>query len=497
VLLTMMALLLGANTINLGADLGAMGAALHLLLYGSTRLYVVLFAVACALLEVFMRYESYVRILKWTAASLFAYVATAFAVNIPWGQVGYHTLMPEIVWGKDYLVSIVAVLGTTITPYCFFWQSSEEAEVTLFRWGGIRGLFGRLPSKPSVTVLARRTAAGSAWVQRAFRMRCAGRQRSAISRRRAGVTRRGCSRRPLAGCAPLPPTAARALLRKCDARPVARLIQLRPLFFFWRSVDRRLICLQQFETEKQLTILLAHSIREFAIIWTRVQPRIGRGPALWRRSRGKGVTMGRRIIGIALAMFVAQGSASARADLFVFHQTSATVSDLSVSSSISINGNLSDLPTVTSRSNPINFGDLKDLFLSTNGYPTPFSLADFCPSSPGGPVACNRELSYQGFPDWFISPSAIDFIDARDENQFDITGFGASSTIYVASDYEGSPDCGITGRCFVTGYWALVPEPPALALLITGLLALGFIGLRRAATRWYAGSTLARLKTSS
>ena len=128
VLLTMVALLLAANTINLGADLGAMGAALHLLLRGSARLYVVIFAVVCALLEVFMRYENYVRILKWTAVSLFAYVATALAVNVPWGQVAHHTLVPEIVWSKDYLVSIVAVLGTTITPYCFFWQSSEEAE---------------------------------------------------------------------------------------------------------------------------------------------------------------------------------------------------------------------------------------------------------------------------------------------------------------------------------------------------------------------------------
>ena len=60
--------------------------------------------------------------------SLFSYVATALAVDVPWSQVAYHTFVPELVWNKDYLVSIVAVLGTTITPYCFFWQSSEEAE---------------------------------------------------------------------------------------------------------------------------------------------------------------------------------------------------------------------------------------------------------------------------------------------------------------------------------------------------------------------------------
>jgi Mn2+/Fe2+ NRAMP family transporter len=126
-LLAIVALLLVANTINLGADLGAMGAALQLLLHGSAQVYVVVFAVVCALLEVYSRYEDYVRVLKWTALSLFAYVATALTVDMPWGKVAYHTLVPSLIWSKDYLVSIVAVLGTTITPYCFFWQSSEEA----------------------------------------------------------------------------------------------------------------------------------------------------------------------------------------------------------------------------------------------------------------------------------------------------------------------------------------------------------------------------------
>jgi NRAMP (natural resistance-associated macrophage protein)-like metal ion transporter len=127
-LLVIVALLLVANIINLGADLGAMGAALGLLLGGPIKLYVVLFAVLCALLEVFSRYEEYVRILKWSAVSLFAYVATALAVGVPWGKVAYSTLVPHLIWSTDYLVGIVDVLGTTITPYCFFWQSSEEAE---------------------------------------------------------------------------------------------------------------------------------------------------------------------------------------------------------------------------------------------------------------------------------------------------------------------------------------------------------------------------------
>jgi NRAMP (natural resistance-associated macrophage protein)-like metal ion transporter len=127
-LLAIVALLVVANVINLGADLGAMAAALQLIVGGSTHLYVVGFAVLCALLEVFLRYENYVRVLKWTAVSLFAYVATAFAVDVPWAQVICHIAVPSVTLDADYLVAIVAVLGTTITPYCFFWQSSEEAE---------------------------------------------------------------------------------------------------------------------------------------------------------------------------------------------------------------------------------------------------------------------------------------------------------------------------------------------------------------------------------
>jgi len=121
-------LLLVANILNLGADLGAMGAAMHLLVAGPAQLYVVAFAVGCALLQIFSRYERYASILKWTSVSLFAYVAAALVVHVPWGQVAAATFVPSFRWQKDYIVTIVAVLGTTITPYCFFWQSSEEAE---------------------------------------------------------------------------------------------------------------------------------------------------------------------------------------------------------------------------------------------------------------------------------------------------------------------------------------------------------------------------------
>jgi NRAMP (natural resistance-associated macrophage protein)-like metal ion transporter len=121
-------LLLIANFINLGADLGAMGDALRLLVGGPRGLYVVLFAALCAILEIYASYRRYVKFLKWMTLSLFGYVATALVVDVPWGEVAYRTLVPTLSWQTDYIVLIVAVLGTTISPYLFFWQASEEAE---------------------------------------------------------------------------------------------------------------------------------------------------------------------------------------------------------------------------------------------------------------------------------------------------------------------------------------------------------------------------------
>ena len=121
-------LLLVANTINLGADLGAMAAALKLLIGGPAGLYVAGFAIGCTWLEVFSRYQRYVSILKWGSFVLLAYVAVALVVHVPWGTVLWSTFVPSFSLKTDYVVTVVAVLGTTITPYCFFWQSSQEAE---------------------------------------------------------------------------------------------------------------------------------------------------------------------------------------------------------------------------------------------------------------------------------------------------------------------------------------------------------------------------------
>ena len=121
-------LLLVANVINLGADLGAMGAALALLLGGPEHLYTALFGLVCILLEVLMSYARYAAVLKWTTLSLFAYVAVVFSARVPWGTAVYNTVVPHIVFDSPHAIAMVAVLGTTISPYLFFWQAGQEVE---------------------------------------------------------------------------------------------------------------------------------------------------------------------------------------------------------------------------------------------------------------------------------------------------------------------------------------------------------------------------------
>jgi NRAMP (natural resistance-associated macrophage protein)-like metal ion transporter len=121
-------LVLIANVFNLGADIGAMGAAAQLLLPARTWIYIFLFGVSSLLLQVLVPYTSYVKYLKWLTLSLFAYVATAFFVHLSWPQVLHATVLPKLTWSKDYLTGLIAVLGTTISPYLFFWQASQEVE---------------------------------------------------------------------------------------------------------------------------------------------------------------------------------------------------------------------------------------------------------------------------------------------------------------------------------------------------------------------------------
>jgi NRAMP (natural resistance-associated macrophage protein)-like metal ion transporter len=121
-------LLLIANVINLGADLGAMGAGLELLLGGNGRIYTVAFGIVCVLAEVFVRYAAYAGFLKWLTLSLFAYVAVVFTVHVPWASALGATLVPRLTFDHDEAMALVAVLGTTISPYLFFWQAAMEVE---------------------------------------------------------------------------------------------------------------------------------------------------------------------------------------------------------------------------------------------------------------------------------------------------------------------------------------------------------------------------------
>jgi NRAMP (natural resistance-associated macrophage protein)-like metal ion transporter len=127
----MVMLLLVANTINIGADVGAMGDATRLLVGGPALLYSILFALLTILLEIFGSYSRCCTILKVLAMALFSYVLTSFMVHVPWRTALKFTVVPRFHWSNSYWATFVAVLGTTISPYLFFWQASQETEEIL------------------------------------------------------------------------------------------------------------------------------------------------------------------------------------------------------------------------------------------------------------------------------------------------------------------------------------------------------------------------------
>ncbi|MCG2585077.1 NRAMP family divalent metal transporter [Massilia sp. TS11] len=124
----MVILLMMANTINIAADVAAMGEAMHLIVDGNPRWYAAGFGLVSLLLQVFIPYTRYVRILKWLTLALLAYVATVLTVRIPWGEVLRAFVWPDLPWNKASMTTLVAVFGTTISPYLFFWQASQEVE---------------------------------------------------------------------------------------------------------------------------------------------------------------------------------------------------------------------------------------------------------------------------------------------------------------------------------------------------------------------------------
>ena len=117
-----------ANIFNIAADIAAMGEAVRLLVGGPAKIYALALAVLCLAVQIFVPYRPYARYMKLLTLVLFAYVATAFSIEIPWDRVLISTFMPRVSWDHDTILLLVAVLGTTISPYLFFWQASLEME---------------------------------------------------------------------------------------------------------------------------------------------------------------------------------------------------------------------------------------------------------------------------------------------------------------------------------------------------------------------------------
>ncbi len=126
--IALVALLLIANTINIAADLAAMGEAMNLVVGGAAVFYALAFGLACLVTEIFIPYHRYAGFLKFLTLGLLIYVAVAFSVSVPWVEVLQTTLLPRLSLDRDMLLMVVALLGTTISPYLFFWQASQEVE---------------------------------------------------------------------------------------------------------------------------------------------------------------------------------------------------------------------------------------------------------------------------------------------------------------------------------------------------------------------------------
>ena len=127
-MILIVSLLVSANTFNIAADIGAMGEALSLVIGGLTHEHALIFAAGSVLLQVFVPYRRYAPVLKFLTLTLFVYVATAFTVKIPWSVALLSAVWPKPTFNLDYFLMVVAVLGTTISPYLFFWQASQEVE---------------------------------------------------------------------------------------------------------------------------------------------------------------------------------------------------------------------------------------------------------------------------------------------------------------------------------------------------------------------------------
>jgi len=125
-LISAVLLLFIANTINIGADLGIMAASLEMILGLPFIFWLMVVTIFTLVMEIFVSYNNYSNFLKWMALSLLVYGITAIITNQNWSQVIFYTLIPHIEFNKDYIMTMVGFLGTTISPYLFFWQAAEK-----------------------------------------------------------------------------------------------------------------------------------------------------------------------------------------------------------------------------------------------------------------------------------------------------------------------------------------------------------------------------------
>ncbi len=128
VLVMAVTLVTAANVFNIGADLGAMTSAIRLLVPVPFVVLILVLTLGMLILEVQVPYRSYSRILRWLTLSLLAYVAMLFVIDVDWADVLRHTFVPSMTWDRSHIAALIAILGTTISPYLFFWQTSEEVE---------------------------------------------------------------------------------------------------------------------------------------------------------------------------------------------------------------------------------------------------------------------------------------------------------------------------------------------------------------------------------
>ncbi len=159
-------LLVIANTINIGADISAIGAVMQMLFAGDLLLWSVGITIIIILLEVFLGYKKYVQILKWLTLVFVAYILVAFAVPQDWSEVFSSLVTPRFEWNAGYIMMIVAFLGTTISPYLFFWQASEEVEEEVAD-GRLKEIGSRIPkiSKTDLSRVTTDTAVGMIFSQ--------------------------------------------------------------------------------------------------------------------------------------------------------------------------------------------------------------------------------------------------------------------------------------------------------------------------------------------